>query len=415
MRIKVYPARYLEGVLSAPPSKSYTHRALFIALLTNGGSSILNMLNSADTNASMQAVRAFGGKIKNNVIIGVEKPIEPDNVINCKDSGTTIRFAASVASLVHGLTILTGSNSLRKRPMKPLENALGQLGALVVTRNGKPPLAIVGGKIVSDNIEIDGSVSSQFISGLLIISPKIGLTVNVVGKMISKPYIDMTIRTMKSFGVTVKQDGMMFTVERQPYKPTTFTVPGDYSSAAFLFAIGSLLGRVRVLNLKSDDVQADKMFINIIKEMGAKVSIGLDYVDVERGALEGIEVDCSDLPDIVPILSVLGAYAKGKTIIKGISHLRFKESDRIKTTSENLRRMGVDVKDGADYIEIKGREKLKGATLNSFGDHRIAMAFTVAALAAEGYSIIKGVESIVDSYPSFLDHVKILGGNIEVM
>ncbi|MEM3833424.1 MAG: 3-phosphoshikimate 1-carboxyvinyltransferase [Thermoprotei archaeon] len=415
MRIKVYPAKYLEGIISAPPSKSYTHRALFIALLTDGETRILNMLNSADTNASMRAIRAFGGKIKNAVVMGVEKPVEPDNVINCRDSGTTIRFAASVASLVHGLTILTGSNSLRKRPMESLENALRQLGALVVTRKGRPPLAVMGGKNVSDNIEIDGSVSSQFISGLLIISPKIGLTINVVGKMVSKPYIDMTIRTMKSFGVTVKQHGTMFNVERQSYKPITFTVPGDYSSAAFLFAIGNLLGRVRVLNLKPDDVQPDKAFINIIKEMGAKVTIGSDYVDVEKNVLEGIEVDCSDMPDIVPILSVLGAYAKGRTIIRGISHLRFKESDRIKTTSENLRRMGVDVTNGVDYIEIKGREKLKGATLNSFGDHRIAMAFTVAALAAEGCSIIKGVESIVDSYPLFLDHIKILGGNIEVM
>lgn len=415
MRVKVYPAKYLEGTINAPPSKSYTHRALFIALLTNGETKILNMLKSADTNASVQAVKAFGGKVKNTAVTGVEKPIEPDNVINCRDSGTTIRFAASVASLVNGLTILTGSNSLRRRPMGPIEDALKQLGAFVVTRGGKPPLAIMGGRIISDNIEIDGSISSQFISGLLIISPKIGLTLSVIGKMISRPYINMTIRTMKSFGVNVKQDGATFIVEKQSYKPTTFIVPGDYSSAAFPLAIGSLLGHVRVLNLRSDDVQADKAFIDIIKKMGAKVTVGSEYVDVEKSSLEGVEIDCSDTPDIVPILSVLGAYAKGKTIIKGISHLRFKESDRIKTTSANLRRMGVEVKDGIDYIEIKGREKLKGTTLNSFGDHRIAMAFIVAALAAEGCSIIKGVESIVDSYPSFLDHVRMLGGNLEVM
>ncbi len=180
-------------------------------------------------------------------------------------------------------------------------------------------------------------------------------------------------------------------------------------------AIGSLLGNVKILNLRPDDVQADRAFVDILKEMGAKVVIGSNYIEVEKASLEGIEIDCSNTPDIVPILSVLGAYAHGKTIIKGVAHLRFKESDRIKTVSKNLKLMGARVEDGPDYIKIYGVSKLKGAILNSFGDHRIAMAFTVAALAAEGPSIIKGMESIIDSYPSFLEHVKMLGGNIEVI
>lgn len=415
MRIRVYPAKNLEGSVSAPPSKSYTHRALFIALLTNGETKILNMLDSADTRASMRAIKAFGATMKNTIVKGVEKPTEPNNIINCGDSGTTIRFAASVASLVNGLTILTGSASLRRRPMKPLENALKQLGIHVISRGGNPPLVITGGNLKSNYIEIDGSISSQFVSGLLIISPIIGLTIHVIGKMVSRPYVDMTIQTMKAFGVNVKEKNSTFIIEKQSYKPTTFTIPGDYSSAAFLMAIGSLLGNVKILNLRPDDVQADRAFVDILKEMGAKVVIGSNYIEVEKASLEGIEIDCSNTPDIVPILSVLGAYAHGKTIIKGVAHLRFKESDRIKTVSKNLKLMGARVEDGPDYIKIYGVSKLKGAILNSFGDHRIAMAFTVAALAAEGPSIIKGMESIIDSYPSFLEHVKMLGGNIEVI
>jgi 3-phosphoshikimate 1-carboxyvinyltransferase len=415
MRVKVYPVKSLEGTISAPPSKSYTHRALFIALLTNSESKILNMLHSADTKASMRAIKAFGGTIKDTIIKGVEKPIEPNNIINCGDSGTTIRFAASVASLVNGLTILTGSKSLRRRPMKPLEHALKQLGAHVFSRNGNPPLVILGGNIKSQEIEINGSVSSQFISGLLIISPIIGLTIHVTEKIVSRPYIDMTIQTMEAFGVKVKEENSTFIVEKQQYKPTIFTVPGDYSSAAFLMAAASLLGHVKILNLKQDDVQADKAFINILKEMGAKVIVGSNYVEIEKASLEGIEVNCSNTPDIVPVLSVLGAYARGKTIIKGIAHLRFKESDRIKTVSKNLKLMGAHVEEGPDYIKIYGNRKLRGAILNSFGDHRIAMAFIIAALAAGSPSIIKGVESIVDSYPLFIDHIKSLGGNIEVV
>lgn len=415
MKVKVYPAKNLEGTINAPPSKSYTHRALFIALLTNGETKVLNMLHSADTKASIRAIKAFGGTIKDTTIKGVEKPIEPNNIINCGDSGTTIRFAASVASLVNGLTILTGSKSLRRRPMKPLEHALKQLGVHIFSRNGNPPLAIFGGNIKSQEVEISGSVSSQFISGLLIISPIIGLTIHVTEKIVSRPYIDMTIQTMKAFGVKVKEENSTFTTEKQSYKPTTYTVPGDYSSAAFPMAAASLLGRVKILNLKQDDVQADKVFINILKEMGAKVTVGSNYVEIEKASLEGIEIDCSNTPDIVPILSVLGAYARGETIIKGIAHLRFKESDRIKTVCKNLKLMGAQVEEGPDYIKINGNRKLRGAVLKSFGDHRIAMTFIIAALAAEGPSIIKGVESIVDSYPSFLDHIKLLGGNIEVM
>jgi 3-phosphoshikimate 1-carboxyvinyltransferase len=415
MKVKVYPARSIEGSVNAPPSKSYTHRALFTALLTNGESKILNMLNARDTKASIRAVRAFGGLVKGNIVRGVEKLEEPGNIINCGDSGTTIRFAASVASLIDGLTILTGSKSLRRRPMKPLEDALKQLGVQVFSRGGNPPLAIIGGNIKSLELEIVGSVSSQFISGLLIISPLLGLTIHVIGKVVSRPYIDMTIQTMKAFGVRVKEENSTFIIEKQQYKPTTFTVPGDYSSASFLMAVASLLGHVKISNLKQNDIQADKAIVDILKKMGAKVTVSSDYIEVEKGSLEGIEVDCSNTPDIVPVISVLGAYARNETIIRGIAHLRLKESDRIKTISKNLKLMGANVEEGTDYIKIKGGKRLRGAILNSFGDHRIAMAFIVAALAAETPSIIKGVEKIADSYPSFIDHIKLLGGRVEVM
>ena len=419
VRVKFYPVKEsIEGAVKAPPSKSYTHRVLFIALLADGESIVEDILISGDTKATINAVRKFGGKIKNNKkIIGVYELKSPPTLY-CRGSGTTIRIASAIAALTKGPVLLYGDTTLNRRPMSPLISALGSLGARILSRNGKPPLAICGfQKPKSNSVRIDASISSQFISALLIIAPMIGLTIETYGRLKSTPYVDMTLKVMEAFGARYEREGYrFFRVHETGYKPTKFMIPGDFSSASFILAMGALKGKVRVEGLHVDDVQGDKFILKVLSDMGAKVRVTKDYVEVESsGILEGIEVDCGNTPDLVPVIAVLGACAKGITRIYNIEHLVFKESNRLESIRRNLKQLGVNVRVRKEEIIIKGCNKLKGARLHSFNDHRIAMAFTIAALVAEGPIEIQGFNRVSDSYPQFLTHLKSLGVKFEVI
>lgn len=414
MKLKIYPPSSVKGEILPPSSKSYSHRAIFISLLCKGITTINNLLVSSDTNASVNAFKLFGGKIEGNKFIGKGLPSRTSKVVDCKNSGTTLRIACSVSSLVKGITVLDGSESLCRRPIWPLELALNELGIETISNSGFPPIAIKGDKIKEKSVNIIGNVSSQYISGLLIIAPKIGLTINVIGELVSKTYVELTLKMMRDFSVKAEREGNTFFVDEQEYKPTEINIPADISSASFFIAAGILKGKVKLINTFKDPYQADSYFIDILRKMNGKIYEGKDYIEAEESSLEASEINCRNCPDIVPILSVIAAKAKGTTRIIGIEHLRYKESNRIETVASNLRKLGVDVKTGKDYIEIKGKDEFKSATFQSFNDHRIAMAFSIASIAASQPCIIKGIECINKSYPQFLADLSKIGVKYDV-
>jgi len=416
MKALVLPSEVC-GRVTAPPSKSYTHRALFIGLLTKGKTSILNPLICEDTIASLLAVREFGAKASWNTIESYGMPREPRNIIDCKRSATTMRFAIAIASITEGLTILTGSESLRRRPMGDLLRALEKLGIKILSRGYKAPIAILGDidRLKGKEIEIEGSTSSQFISALLLVAPKVGLTIRVVGDVVSRPYIDITLRTLKLAGIEIEHENYRtFFIDTQEYKETTFKILGDYSSASFLLAAGALYGKVSIRGLDPQDVQGDRKIIDVLKEMGAKVRIYGKNIEVSSNQLEGVEFDCKDTPDLFPVISVLGCFAKGTTRITNVKRLKFKETERVNVMIQNLKKMKARVQLSGDSVLVR-KSELKGTLLNTEGDHRIAMALVIAALGAKGESVIEDVSCIKDSYPMFFDHLKRLNVNVRVI
>jgi len=397
--IEITPIKTLDGKIKAPPSKSYTHRALFLGLLSEGKTKIENPLICTDTLATLNAVRVFGAKADWNFVesSGEVKPAK----INAFESGTTARLAMGIGALANGESVIDGKESLRKRPMEPLLKALNDLGVKTQS-NGFLPVRVFGGGIKKDYVRVDGSISSQFTTALLLLGTKVGLTVEVLNP-VSKPYLEITLRTLKWANVKVERDDGIFHVH-QGIKARHFSIPGDYSSASFFLVAGAIFGKVRVEGLDKDDVQADKAILDLLRGFGAKVKVGKDYVEVERDELVGQEVDCRDFPDLFPILAVLGAYSQGRTVLRA-KHLRYKESDRIKAMALNLAKMGAKVKELDDGLIIS-KSELRGTVLNPQYDHRIAMALTIAALGAKGKSVILNERCVEKSYPNFFEDLR---------
>ena len=392
----VEPVDWLEGKVRAPPSKSYTHRAFFLALLADDESTIEEPLVSDDTEATLNAIRAFGAEADWNRVVPPEELRKAE--INARESGTTARISVAVASLARGRSVVDGEGRLRERPFAPLVRALRSLGVKV--EGEKLPIEVFGG-MPGGRVSVDASLSSQFVTALLILASKVGMRVEFE-KAVSKPYIEMTLRTMEAFGVTFERDGGVRVFPG--VKGTKFHVPGDYSSASFFLVAGALYGRMRVENLDPGDVQADMAIVEILREIGANVKVGRDYVEVSRGELRGFEVDCSDFPDLFPILSVLAAYAEGRSVIR-CRQLRYKESDRVRAMAVNLVRAGVRVRELEDGLEIQGGRP-RGVVVEDFNDHRVAMAMAVLGLGARGKTVIKNERVVAKSYPGFFDDLR---------
>jgi len=425
LRVVVHPVKgFLSGVVAAPPSKSYTHRALFAALLANGESRVVNPLLSGDTAATVEAVRRFGGSADVRLtragvevrVTGVGGVPRSPPCVYCRGSGTTLRIATAVASLSKGPTLLYGNESLNRRPVAPLLNALGALGARTLSRNGEPPVAVAG-PIKGGEVAVDASISSQFVTALLTVAPVIGLKVRVVGKLKSAPYVDVTLKVLEAFGARHSRasNGKVFEVDDGGYMPTRYEVPGDYSSAAFIMAAAALAGEVVVKGVSLSDPQGDKAVLGFLQAMGAEVRInGSAVVIASTGVLKGVTVDCSNTPDLVPVLAALAPHAKGVTKVVGAEHLAFKETNRLATLTRNLRALGVKAYPTEDGIVVSGG-RVRGGSVNSFGDHRVAMAMAVTALRAEAPVVIDGAECVTDSYPSFFDDLRSLGVKVEVI
>lgn len=399
--MEIEPVGEIRGEVKAPPSKSYTHRAFFLSLLAEGRSKVLEALKCDDTRATLGAIRTFGAEASWEVVVPPEE-LAPGN-IDARESGTTARIAIALASLAGGRSVINGKGRLRERPMAPLVRALNSLGVRV--EGTRLPIEVIGGRVSGNSVEVDASVSSQFVTALLLLASKVGLRVRWNG-IVSGPYVEMTLRTMEAFGVEFERDeGIMV---YPGVKGTVFKIPGDYSSASFFLVAGALYGKIRVRNLDPRDVQADMALIEILREVGAEVRVGVDYVEVERKDLRPFEIDCSPFPDLFPVLSVLAAYAPGRSVIRG-KQLRYKESDRVRAMAINLSRMGVNVRELPDGLEIRGGAP-KGAMVKGFNDHRITMAMAIAALGARGKTIITDFRSVSKSYPSFFkDLRRVLG------
>lgn len=408
------------GTVTAPPSKSYTHRAFVIASLADGESIIESPLLAGDTLSTLNAMKAFGVEVEENdniVIKGSSGTLEtPKGEIDCGNSGTTIRLVSGVAAL-DGTVTLTGDESVRKRPMQPLLDALEQLGVMTSSNDGTPPVTIEGGGIEGSVVEVRGDVSSQFISSLLIVAPyaEKDMKIKITTPLLSRPYVDMTRDIMKEFGVKAEGDYESFEVESgQKYKGTNYRVEGDFSSASYFLALAALTGsEITVKNLNENSKQADRIIVDILREMGVGVTWNGSEVTLKDGSLKGIEVDLCDAPDLLPTVAALGCRARGETVIKNVGHARFKETDRIAAVTKEFKKFGVEINEYKDGMSIKGAEKLKGAEVKSYKDHRMAMALAVLGASSEGATVIDDVRCINISFPGFFGGMEQLGMRVD--
>jgi len=417
----------LKGTVKAPPSKAYTHRAVIAASLSEGKSIIKEPSSCDDALTTIKTCSALGAKIKREskntlVVKGCSKPKTPSNVIDCKGSGSTIRFISSVCALADGTSVLTGNRSLRRRPMQPLLDALKQLGVQCFSTkgDGTPPIIVFGGGIKGGYAAMPGDVSSQFVSSLLLSTPKAEkeTEIAITTKLESKPYVKMTVEILQKHGVKIdcaSTYDRFFVPCKQEYRPTTHLIEGDYSSAAFLLAASAITkSTVKVENLRKESLQGDKVIVNLLEKMGATLEVGEDHVKVmgRKESLTGIDVDLSDAPDLVPVCAALACYAQGETTIRGVKRLRFKESDRISSLVSELTKIGGKITVNQNSLLIEGKAKLQGADLSSHGDHRIAMACILAALRAEGETVIHGINCLKKSYPNLVNDLIHLGGKV---
>ena len=414
----------LSGRVQAPGSKSLTHRVLIIASLAEGESELSNPLVCSDTLATLRALNSMGVRTaREDGVIRVKgkggKFSPPRRAIDAGNSGTTLRFITSLAGLVPGRSIITGDASLRSRPMGDLIACLHDIGVNLISLSGTgtAPIEVRGtGMVRGGEARITGSISSQFISSLLIPSPYFngGLRLEVQGELKSRPYIDLTVEVMGDFGVVPSVDGSSFVVDAgQVYRPRAYAVDGDYSSASLIMAAAAITGsRVSVGGLRPESLQADEAFLPILERMGCKVQRKGDVVAVEGGDLTGIDVDLSNSPDLLPPLSVVAAVAKGPTRIRGVEHARFKESDRIAVVSNELARLGIGVEERSDGLAFRGGGRPGRGEVSSHGDHRIAMALAVLGLVSDGL-VVRDASCVSVSYPEFVRDLSKLGADLK--
>ncbi|HEY4681427.1 MAG TPA: 3-phosphoshikimate 1-carboxyvinyltransferase [Nitrosarchaeum sp.] len=421
MNCKVEKSK-VSGHITCPANKSYSHRAIFLASLAGNNSKIDNVLFSADTIATIEACRNFGAEIEEtNSSIIVRKSIKIDKIvpeIDAKNSGTTIRIASGIASIFTKEITLTGDASLQKRPMQPLLDALESIGAKCSSTNGMPPIKITG-RISGGNVSIPGNFSSQFISALLICAPltEKGINLTIDGNLVSKPYLDATIATMRNFGVTVQTliPYKKYSIVPQVYKPSAFTVPMDFSSLALLLSASVLNGENFVIHGKMGNLpQGDEVFIDILEQLGVKVSIKEDQITIQSPEkLNGGRFDLSNSPDLLPPLAILALKTTNPIEIVNVKHARLKETDRISILARELIKIGIRVQEKEDGLILESPKELRGALLNSENDHRLFMAFCISGMYI-GNCVVTDHESVAVSYPDFINEMNKLGAKISV-
>jgi len=408
MKRSVKPST-VSGTLAAPASKSVAQRAIAIASMAKGVSEIFSVGNSDDVKVAISVSRALGAMIDeqyDRLTISGGLSI-PKTILNCGESGLSVRMFSAIASTLESEVVLTGKGSLLSRPMGVVEESLRSMGVTCSANQGRLPIS-VHGPLKGGIANVDGSISSQVLTGMLIASPYANSDITIhVKNLQSRPYIDITLEMMKSFGVNVANKGYdEFLVKSgQRYQPRNYIVEGDWSGAAFLLVAGAIGGRTKVENLKISSTQADKAIINALNYAGAKVSVYDNFIEVNKHLLHGFDFDATHCPDLFPPLVALASHCEGESKILGVSRLRGKESNRAAVLMEEFGKLGVNVKVEGELMIIRGGT-VKGGLVSSHGDHRIAMAAAVAALAGEGMVEIDGAEAVAKSYPGFFEDLE---------
>ena len=395
---EVKPLTHNYAEVTVPGSKSYTHRMLIAAALSNGRSTINNPLESEDTNLTMDALKQLGVRIEKdanrctvfgqNGILGASpKPLYLGN------SGTSMRLLTAVAALGKGTHILTGTERMQQRPINDLIDGLRQIGveAKSLNCNGCPPVEVSGMEVEGGKTQLNCSTSSQFLSALLLLGPctKKGIEITVTAGPVSRPYVDITLEVMKEFGVNIERNGYeWFSVPGlQTYHAGSYTVEPDCSQAGYFWAAAAITGtRIKVKSISANSQQGDIRFLELLNAMGCKIIAASDGIGVCGGPLRAVEADMADMPDLVPTLAVVAAFANGTTIVTNVAHLKEKESNRLAAIVNELTKMGIEAGYDNQALRITGGQP-HGAEIETYNDHRIAMSFAVAGLKVEGVFI----------------------------
>lgn len=403
MDLRIKPA-FLRGNINVPPSKSISHRALIAAALADGESTIENLLDCADTDATISALTALGAKIEYNGstarVTGISMP-NKSTVINCRESGSTLRFMIPVAAALGANSEFHGAGKLPERPITPFFELLPEHGVKLLTE--KMPYRI-SGRLTGGNYSIAGNISSQFITGFLMAFPLTdeNCKINITTRLESKGYVDLTIDVMESFGVHVEEaENSYFIAENSAYKPCNFSVEADLSQAAFFLVANAIGSDISINGINTNSRQGDREILDIVQKFGKSCA--------------PFRVDASQIPDLVPILTVLACFADGVSEITGCQRLRIKECDRLAAISEELNKLGAKVEIIGDSLKITGIKELHGGECDAWNDHRIAMSLAVASTRCTSPVVIRGAECVTKSYPHFFEDFKMLGGIADVI
>ena len=421
MLVKVSPSA-LNGKINAPASKSMMQRACALALLNNGVTILRNPGYSNDDKTAIEIIKNIGAKVlenENSISIISNGKINPVQIINCGESGLSLRMFAPIIALSDSEITLIGEGTLLNRPLQLLNNIFSSLNVFAASNNGFLPLQIKGPMIPAD-IAVDGSKSSQYLTGLLFAFASIAeksITISV-DNLVSKPYIDLSLEMLRLFGYSVSHDNYkQFFINPVKVKHNDYTIDieGDWSSAAFLLVAGAIAGDVTVTGLKSNSSQADKAIVEVLESCGANINFENNAVSVNnQNSLSSFIFDATDCPDLFPALVVLAINCKGISIINGVHRLADKESNRAHAIVSEFGKMGADIVIENDSMKINGNVKLNTATIWSHNDHRIAMAASVAALNFEGGILINNAEAVNKSFPEFYNSLKILGASVSL-
>lgn len=409
----------LSGIISPPPSKSTGHRAIICGALARGKSTITNIGYSEDIDATIKAMRLFGAEIEqqgSTLVINGENTLKNVSgmAIDCNESGSTLRFLIPLALHCDSVTY-TGRDGLAARPLTTYYKLFDKWGIEYTNTDGKLPLTVKGGKADSE-IYVEGNVSSQFISGLLFALPLADgeYTIHITSTMESKGYIDLTLQMLEKFGIEIINNNYesFYIKGNQQYKPCDYVCESDFSQAAFYLVAGTIGNDLICTGLDLDSKQGDKEIVDIINKMGGKIVEEKNGLRPTPAKTHGITIDASQIPDLVPIISLLGVFSEGDTRIVNAARLRIKESDRLNTTATQLNALGADIEELEDGLIIHGTGGLKGGKANGCNDHRIAMTLAIAATRTDEDVTIEDSGSVKKSYPHFWEDYKMLGGNI---
>ena len=410
--LKVEPS-VINGEIKAPSSKSYAHRILLSAFLSGEEVTVHNLGSSVDVEVTLNAIKTLGASVKINGDTAVVKRGELPKekvIIDCRESGSSLRFLLPIVCALGVSAEFTGSKRLLERPIKELVDTLNAHG-------GEIENLTVKGKLNRGVYEVDGGISSQYITGLLLALSHIDGESEIVikGELVSKPYVDITLSVLSDFGVNFEETEFGYKIKGgYKIKNHEFTVEGDWSGSAFLLSLGAIGGKVTVKGLNVNSCQGDKKIVEILKNFGASVKFSDNQVTVSKKPLTAISVDMQDVPDLVQVVSVVSAYASGVTKIYGVDRLRLKESDRVLAVINSLSKVGIKAEYKDNFIIVNGGKPL-GGVVDGGNDHRTVMSAVVMASSSDGESLVLGGQAITKSYPNFVKDFEEMGGKIKCL